>query len=1028
MNNQLSPKNTTTLTVFMTLLITTIVVICSLFLTTELYKKTNYLGTQWHEFRNDTVIKQNLTKVLSTTFIEKGLLGEIKRYAFSPNKANETNIRSKINLYKSTISKYKRITGLSTVETRLLMSIDRELNTLKNSFFLATTFAAQNRPQAYKKISERLSAKDGEGSVDKLTAYHIIQYNTHSEHIDDTINKMVSLVIATLILLPLIVFYGVYFWISRHKVSSDILSKSNRDELDKMFRFSAIPTVIVNRSGDIVNANSSVCDLTGYSMSHLLSKHLEQLVIQAPSGLLKQIMTLTEFGRQPAASKLLTNKGCELRVEIDITQMIEGKTLLSIISFRNIEEAQQALDKSNCEQDMYNFTESLQVVGSWRWDFSDDRLMWSSKTYEFYGFNEETTEISQEILLSCIPGNEREDVSNAINETVIFGKELNISHHIEQQDGTLIFVHQHGKVVSDDAGKALYMLGSIQRADKDDETATREDVSNRVFNSSLDAMAVTNQRNKILKVNHAFLETTGFTNDEAIGQQLSSINRATFFDQCIYDKINSQVKKSHSWAGELWNVKKDGEVYPTTQHICAISHEDNQVSRYLCTFRDISEQKALEERIINSRVVDSVTMLPSRSVLQDRLIQSIKRHERDGNQSALLVISFKPLLNDEPESVHIQIIKSLAQRLIQITRDHDTIARFGRYEFAVLLEGLALGEDAYVVADKIQLTLNKPLLINQQSITAQTAIGISLHPLHATNDDSLIQYADAAMQQAKLESNSNIQIFNQHILGIYNGEQHLNTQLQRAIDLKELAVNYQPAISFKTQHIVRCIAHVRWHHRAYNTADTQKFIASAKSGKLSKPLHDWLLENSIKYATQWSNSGLNKLDLQVKIVSAQLEKPGLAQKIKDILNIYQFSPEQLILEITHEALNHEMNLANVDLAALADIGVKFLVVNVPNSSQALTQLNDNDVHQALVSQSPLSSSDISADITVTSDNVVNNMKETDIYPNNFDWQQQTFISSFQSLKTPEHNQLLICGSVDSQNLIILGNKLQNTIA
>ena len=173
-------------------------------------------------------------------------------------------------------------------------------------------------------------------------------------------------------------------------------------------------------------------------------------------------------------------------------------------------------------------------------------------------------------------------------------------------------------------------------------------------------------------------------------------------------------------------------------------------------------------------------------------------------------------------------------------------------------KALNLPEDAYVVADKIRMKLVEPLTTGGVTVEPECAIGISLHPLHATSDETLIQYADAAMQQAKIEHNSNIQTFNQHILGIYNSEQHLNAQLKRAIDLKELAVNYQPVISFDNQQISRCIAHVRWHHRAYNTQDTKKFIASAKQGSLSKPLHDWLLENAIKYATQWSNAGLDK--------------------------------------------------------------------------------------------------------------------------------------------------------------------------
>lgn len=1029
MTQDVSSKKSAPLTVFLTLFVTVVTVTIAIFITTKLYQQAHYIEDKWLDYRYTTIAKQQLTRELSTTFSEKGLLGEVRRYAFAPSNVNESHIKSELAHHRNVISDYRKVLHLSTEETRLLITITKELNKLKNAFYLAANFAQKGQIEKSIAIGDQLSLVEGQDSVGKLNDYSISEYNAETVHIDETIRQLVVQILLTLLLVPLVLFLSVSYWNSRHKVSRDVLAKSNRAELDKLFRHSAVPTVIVNRSGDIVNANNGICELTGFSMNHLMSKHLEQIVVQAPTGFLQNIMSFNSTTSPVnSASQVLTNKGEKIHVEIDITQLEDRGTLLSIVSFRDIESAHQSILAQQTISEMYEFCEKSKNIGSWRWNFSNNLLLWSPSTYALYGFDSIDHEISQEIILSTIPAIEREDISNAINEAVIFGNELNVTHHIELPDNSTIFVNQHARVVNDANGKPSYMLGTIEKIQECDETTIMRDMSDRIFNSSLDAMAVTNQRNTILKVNNAFVTTTGFKESEAIGQQLSSVNRATFFDQCIYNKINEQVQKSQSWAGELWNVRKGGEVYPTAQHICALAHEEGTVSRYLCTFRDVTEQKTLEERIINSRAVDKVTMLPSRSVLQDRLNQSIKRHERDGNQSAVLIISIKPYIKEMAEEVHTQVIKMLAQRLIQITRDHDTIARFGYYEFAVLLEGLALAEDAYVVADKIQMKLNQSLYINELSIEPESAIGISLHPLHATNDESLIQYADAAMQQAKLDKNDNIQTFNKHILGIYNHEQHLNTQLQRAIDLKELAVNYQPVISFGSKQIVRCIAHVRWHHRAYNTQDTQRFITSAKSGSLSKPLHDWLLENAIKYATQWSNCGLNQLTLQVKIVATQLQEIGLAQKIKDILNTYQFSPNQLVLEMTHESLSMCKDSIKEELQSLDDIGIRVLVVNVSNTSETMSELTSSSVHQALIERVALTDPQLDNDINILGEQVVNQLKDSDVYPSNFDWSTHTTINLFKDIKTRKQEQFLVCGSVDSQSLIILGNKLQNTTA
>ena len=1026
MNHHSLAKSSTNLSVIFTIVIAIIISSTAVFVTTKLFQKANYLDDKWNEYRTVLVNKQSVNNRISPIFTETGLLGDIRRYAFSPNKISENHIKAELEAYKETLTLYRNLQGLTVAETRLLMTVNEEITKLKNSFYLVVNFAEKGQVEKYNAIGDSLYSSQGQEAIDKLTNLSTNQYNDNATHISEVVDELTLLALFSLIVMPLIIYLVITKWRDRHNVSKDILAKHNRFELDKIFRHTAVPTLIINRSGDIVNANIRACELTGYSMNHLMSKHLEQLIVKPPSALLNQIM---HFSKEPlptqSATQLITNKGHILRVDIDITQIQDGPNLLSIIAFRDIENIELAAERQECINKMNHFSQDVNGIGSWYWDFATDRLLWSRKSYEIYGYDNCDIEISQEIILSAVPPEEREDVSNAINEAVIFGNELNISHHINLPNNEQLFVHQRGHVTSNDAGKPLFMVGTVELAEINSDNAMMRDMSDRVFNSSLDAMSITNQRNTILKVNDAFVRMTGFSEEEAVGQQLSSINRATFFDQCIYDNINDQVKAEHSWDGELWNVKKDGEVYPTNQHICALSFENNEISRYLCTFRDISDHKALEERIINSRAVDRITMLPSRSVLQDRLNQSIKRHERDAHQSAVLVISISPFLKDLSEVNHVNTIKILAQRINQITRDHDTIARFGRQEFAVLLEGLNLPEDAYVVADKIRMKLVEPLTTGGVTVEPECAIGISLHPLHATSDETLIQYADAAMQQAKIEHNSSIQTFNQHILGIYNSEQHLNAQLKRAIDLKELAVNYQPVISFDNQQVSRCIAHVRWHHRAYNTQDTKKFIASAKQGSLSKPLHDWLLENAIKYATQWSNAGLDKLELQVKLVKDQLDEPRFSQHIKSLLNIYQYPPTQLVLEVTYDTVLSNDSVID-EFKTLSDVGVKILVVNIPDEPNAFGLFKSHYISQAHTHRLPIFDKQLTAKTIADCERVLSQIKEMEVYPNNFNWPQHTFVSEFKDASTLKDKSMLVCGSIDTQNLISLGNKLLNT--
>lgn len=462
MNSNLSSKEKSTpIVVIITLAVSSIFIIIALLTSGLLYKKTQYLDNSWAMFQNDTTIKKQFITELNYSFVSGRLLDDIKRYVLSPDRKSETYINARLSNVKDIINQYKQFQDLSAIESHSLLSISNELKLIENSFFLVKKFGFTEGSERYTTIVNKLSSKKSQAAVDALLQFNIIQTSIQDKQIKQTLSQIFWLIAATLLVVPLIIFFLVSYWLSRHHVTSNILAQSNRNELNKLFKYSAIPTVIVNRSGDIVSANTGACDLTGYSMNHLLSKHLEQLIVKAPTSFLEQIMTPDEVIKPKEMSKLLTSKEQEILVEIDITQMLEGSQLLSIVSFRNINNEQQTIKKLTDDEEMYNFTEIVNNIGSWRWDFANDQLTWSPSMYELYGFTQNDIQISQEITFSCIPSDEREDVSNAINESVIFGSELNIKHHIQHQNGQLIYIHQQGRIIKDETGKARYMLGSV---------------------------------------------------------------------------------------------------------------------------------------------------------------------------------------------------------------------------------------------------------------------------------------------------------------------------------------------------------------------------------------------------------------------------------------------------------------------------------------------------------------------------------------------------------------------------------------
>lgn len=463
MNARLSSKTPAPLTVFFTMLISITLVVGTIFISTTLYNKVKFLNDKWIFLQTETTIKQRLAEELNTSFNDKGLLGSIKRYVYSPNKTDERHIIAELRSTKELLKKYKLIQHLSTSETSNLLSIDRELNELSNTYYLMIALIAQNKPQEH--IINKLTVKQGQQALKQLLLINAEQLKSQNSQYEEAVQYIIWLIIGSLSLIPLVLYYLWFYWISRHKVTSDILAASNRNELEKIYKYSAIPTFIVNRSGDIVSANMSACNLSGYSKNLLLSKHVEQLISQDEPDFFKQIMTLDSFDNTKAILNLITNKNEneKIRVEIEIAQIMENSNLLSIVSLRDVEDAQKSLDRYDAEKEMHKFTEATTNVGSWRWNFANDELIWSEQTISFYGFDIDT-HVTQEFILSRIPHHEREKVSNAINESVTYGKNLDMTHHIKNKNGELVSIHQYGHVVSDNNGKPLYMLGTVTLA------------------------------------------------------------------------------------------------------------------------------------------------------------------------------------------------------------------------------------------------------------------------------------------------------------------------------------------------------------------------------------------------------------------------------------------------------------------------------------------------------------------------------------------------------------------------------------
>jgi diguanylate cyclase (GGDEF)-like protein/PAS domain S-box-containing protein len=286
-------------------------------------------------------------------------------------------------------------------------------------------------------------------------------------------------------------------------------------------------------------------------------------------------------------------------------------------------------------------------------------------------------------------------------------------------------------------------------------------LATQVFQSTLEGIMVTNTRNVIESVNPAFTQITGYLAHEAIGKTPALISSGKH-DAAFYKKMHEEISSKGHWQGEIWNRRRNGEIYPEWLTINAVRDDAGQVVNYVGVFSDITKRKAAEEQMLFLAHHDGLTSLPNRGLFVERLSHAIARAHRTQDKMALMFLDidhFKQINDTLGHHVGDQLLQLVARRLTACVREGDTVARLGGDEFTVILESITQPGDVPPIAQKIIAALAQPMLLDGQELVVTASIGISLYPHDSEEPDELIKCADAAMYAAKKEGRNRVRFF-----------------------------------------------------------------------------------------------------------------------------------------------------------------------------------------------------------------------------------------------------------------------------
>jgi diguanylate cyclase (GGDEF)-like protein/PAS domain S-box-containing protein len=456
-------------------------------------------------------------------------------------------------------------------------------------------------------------------------------------------------------------------------------------------------------------------------------------------------------------------------------------------------------------------------------------------------------------------------------------------------------------------------------------------ISAAVFKYASEAIMITNEDNIIETVNPAFCIISGYKALEVIGKSpnvLSSGKHTANF----YHSMYKELEKENSWQGEIWNKRKNGEIYPEFLAISVVRDTNNKPIQYISLFSDITKHKKYEEDIWLQANYDSLTGLPNRKMCLERLHFEVNDEKSHSNQLALMFIDldrFKNVNDTWGHNSGDELLKLVALRLKNCTRESDTVARFGGDEFVVILAKTINRLDIERIAKNILNTLSAPFILSSDNrsgtneAVVSASIGITLSPTDGSNAEVLLKNADTAMYQAKESGRNGYKFFTSSMNEIVTARMKVEQALRRAVKKQEFILHYQPVVSLSTGEFIGAEALIRWQHPEDGLVYPDSFIGIAEETGLIEPIGQWVIEQACQDLKHWHAIGL-KIQVAVNVSSRQCKQTSeipITHVIRKALDDNNISPSYLKIEITESLLMDNSQEMISSLQEIRDLGV-----------------------------------------------------------------------------------------------------------